>query len=136
MDIEFWYGSEGEIGMKERLEREEVDNKNRGEGRMMERPAMTEDNLARIIKKQKSGKAAGVDGVRAEVMKQMIKNKNIRKSITRAFNRSLDEKVNKRWLESKTTMIAKTKKPKYKEHRPIAVTACSSKIMCGFLWKK
>ena len=89
----------------------------------------------RIVKKQKSGKAVGVDGIRAEVMKQMIENKNIRKSLTRACNQYLDEKVNRRWLESKTTMMAETKKPKNKEHRPIAVTMCSSKIMCGF-WRE
>jgi len=93
-DLEFWYGSEGEIGMKEKLERKEVDMKSRGEGRMMEISVMTEEDLMRIIKKQKSGKAAGVDGVRAEVMKQVIKNKSIRKSMTRAFNQSLDEMVN------------------------------------------
>ena len=32
-------------------------------------------------------------------------------------------------------MMAETKKPKNKEHRPIAVTMCSSKIMCGF-WRE
>ena len=56
--------------------------------------------------------------------------------MTRAFNRSLDEKVNRRWLELKTSIIAKTKKSKYKKHRPIAMTVCSSKIMCGFLREK
>ena len=55
------------------------------------------------------------------------------RSMTRAFNCSLDEKVNRRWLESKITMIVKTKKPRYKEHRPIAATVSSRKIMCGFL---
>ena len=87
------------------------------------------------MKKRKSGKAEGIDGIRAEVMKQLMENRNIRKSLTRACNLCLDEKVNRRWLESKTTMIAKTKKPKNKEHRPIAVTICSTKIMCGF-WRE
>ena len=32
-------------------------------------------------------------------------------------------------------MMAETKKPKNKEHRPIVVTVCSSKIMCGF-WRE
>ena len=32
MNLEFWYGNEEEMGMKEKLEREEVERKNRGEG--------------------------------------------------------------------------------------------------------
>ena len=33
-------------------------------------------------------------------------------------------------------MIPKTNRPQYKEHRPIAITLWSSKIMCGFLREK
>ena len=33
-------------------------------------------------------------------------------------------------------MLPKTKKPKYKEHRAIAVTVWSSKIICSFLREK
>ena len=36
-------------------------------------------------------------------------------------------------MESYTTIIPKKKKPKNKEHRPIAVTTWSSKIMCSFV---
>ena len=135
MDLGFSYVNEEEMGMEENMEREEVDRRNRREGKIMEKTTMTEEDLVRIVKKQKSGKAAWIDGVRAEVMKQMLENRSIRKSLTRACNLCLEEKVNRRWLESKTTMIAKTKKPKIKEHRPIAVTVCSSKIMCGF-WRE
>ena len=100
---------------------------------MVEIPILSEKYLIRIVNKQKSGIVAGEGGVKAEAVKYMIKNKKIRKSLVRAFNCSLDEKVNRRWLESRTTMIPKTNKPLYKEHRPIAVTVWSSKIMCGFL---
>ena len=99
MNQEFWYGNEEEMGMKEKLKREEVERKNRGEERIMERPVMSEEDLVKIVKKQKSGKAVGADGIRAEVMTQMIEDKNIRKSLTKACNQCLDEKVNKRWLE-------------------------------------
>ena len=95
-----------------------------------------EADLIRIVKKQKNNKAAGIDGVRAEAMKHMVRNKKIRKALVTAFNRSLKEKVNRRWLESYTTMLLKNKKPKNKEHRPIAVTCWSSKIMCTFLREK
>ena len=66
MDLEFWYGNRENIGMKEEMMRKEIENRNRGEGRMMERPVLTEKDLLRIVNKQKSGKAVGVDGVKAE----------------------------------------------------------------------
>ena len=97
---------------------------------------MKEEDLTRIVQKQKNGKSAGVDGVKAEVMKYLIKINRIKKALLREFNLSLDVSINRRWLQSKTTMIPKTKKPKNKEHRPIAVTVWSSKIMCGFLREK
>ena len=97
---------------------------------------MTETELVDIVKKQKNGKAAGVDGVKAEMMKQLIQNTVIRKALLEGFNHCLDENVNDKWLVSRTTMIPKNKKPKYKEHIPIAVTCLSSKIMCVFLREK
>ena len=100
---------------------------------MIEKPTMTEEDLLRLINKQKNGKAARIDGVKAEAMKHLVKNKKIWKTLLRAFNYSLDEEVNRRWLESKTTMIPKTNRPQYKEHRPMPVTVWSSKIICGFL---
>ena len=40
------------------------------------------------------------------------------------------------WLGSKTTMIAKNRKPMILEYRPIAVTPWSSKIACTFYREK
>ena len=42
---------------------------------MMERPILTEEDLIKIVNKQKNGKAAGIDGVKAGAMKHMVKNK-------------------------------------------------------------
>ena len=39
-------------------------------------------------------------------------------------------------MESYNTMLLKTKKPGIKEHRPIAVTCWSSKVMCTFIREK
>ena len=136
MSLTFWYGSANTIGLKERKIRENIENMNRGEGRMMPLPEMKEEDLIRIVKKQKNGKAAGVDGVKAETMKHMIRNRKIRKALVTAFNKSLKEPVNRRWLESYTTMLPKKKKTKNKEHRPIAVTCWSSKTMCSFIREK
>ena len=40
------------------------------------------------------------------------------------------------WLVSRTTMIPKNNKPKILEHRPIAVTVNSNKIICTILRQK
>ena len=51
-------------------------------------------------------------------------------------NRVLDEKIQEDWHRSNTTMIPKNRKPKILEHRPIAVTVLSSKVMCNFYREK
>ena len=48
---------------------------------MVEIPILSEKYLIRIVNKQKSGIVAGEDGVKAEAVKYMIKNKKIRKFI-------------------------------------------------------
>ena len=52
----------------------------------MKEPVMTEEELGEIVNKQRNGKAAGVDGIKAEVMKHMIKNKRIREHLLKCFN--------------------------------------------------
>ena len=69
-------------------------------------------------------------------MKYMIKNKRIREHLLKCFNRFINEKVQEDWLNSKTTMIAKNKTPLILEHRPIAVTVWSSKVICTFYREK
>merc|ERR1711895_100859 len=48
----------------------------------------------------------------------------------------MGEKVHQVWLTSRTTMIPKNNKPKILEHRPIAVTVNSNKIVCTILREK
>ena len=84
----------------------------------------------------KNGKASGVDGISAELMKFLMKDDQIRKYTVKCFNNALKENVNKDWLTSITTMIAKTKRPKILEHRPIAVTVNSSKVLCTAMREK
>ena len=102
----------------------------------MKEPKMTEKELITIVNGQKNGKAAGVDGVRAELLKSLIKNSTIREHLLKCCNRCLDESVQEDWLRSKTTMIPKNSKPKILEHRPIAVTVLSSKVMCTLYREK
>merc|ERR1711895_124207 len=68
-------------------------------------------------------------------MKSLIKN-DIRSYLLKCSNRALTEEVHKDWLMSRTTMIPKKNKPKILEHRPIAVTVNSNKIVCTILREK
>ena len=104
MDLTFWYGTTERIGLKETMRREEAGNRAREE-RMMPLPVMNEEDLVRIVKRQKNGKAAGVDGVKAEAMKFLIRNRKIRRGLLTAFNKCLKEKIDGNWLESNTTML-------------------------------
>ena len=87
---------------------------------IMKLPVMTEDELVDIVRKMKNGKAAGIDGIWAELMKYIVRNDTIRKHILKCCNKVLEEKVQEDWLRSNTTMIPKNNKPKILEHRPIA----------------
>ena len=128
IDLTFWYGGENCKGKKFEMAEEEKEINNK----IMKEPKMTEEELVGIINKQRNGKAAGVDGIKAEMMKYMIKNKRIREHLLKCFNKCIDEKVQEDWLRSKTTMIAKNRKPMILEFRPIAVTPWSSKVIYTF----
>merc|ERR1711874_784769 len=74
--------------------------------------------------------------IAAELMKHLIKNGKIRDYFIKCFNKALSEEIHEDWLLSKTIMIPKNRKPKIMEHRPIAVTVNSSKIICSILRRK
>ena len=88
------------------------------------------------INNMKNNKATGVDNIPAEVMKAMIKDDEVRAYLLICFNRALTEKVHEDWLVSRTTMIPKKNKPMILDHRPIAVTVNSNKIICTILRQK
>ena len=69
-------------------------------------------------------------------MKHITKNEEIRRYMLKCINNVLREKIQEDWLISKTTMIPKVNKPKILDHRPIAVTVNSSKIVCTILREK
>merc|ERR1712055_1032730 len=113
-DWTFWYGKKNKPGLKEEMRKEDEEDKRNGGSKMMPLPIMKEEDLIRIVKRQKNGKAAGTDKVKTEVMKHMVKNKKIRKGLVNAFNKCLKEKVHPNWMESNTTMLPKSKKNKKK----------------------
>ena len=128
-DFSFWYG----IGGQMEVMKKEEENPN---SNIMKLPEIEENELTEIINNMKNGKAAGIDGIRSELMKYIIKDEKIRKHTTKCFNNILKEKVHKDWLTSVTTMIPKVKQPKILEHRPIAVTVNSSKIFWTIIREK
>merc|ERR1711874_369632 len=107
-----------------------------GESDIMKVLSISEEEFVKVIQNMQNGKASGVDNIPAELMKHLIKNEKIRTYLLKCFNRALIEEVHEDWLLSWTTMIPKNKRPKILEHRPIAVTVNSSKIICSILRKK
>ena len=103
VDFSFWYGKEGLKGKKEEMEEKEKE----GDVEIMKLPIMEEDDLVNIVRKMKNGKAAGIDGIRAELMKHIVKNETIRKHMLKCCKKVLEEKVQENWLKSNTTMIPK-----------------------------
>merc|ERR1712055_834237 len=131
-DYTFWYGSKEIIGWKKEMEKKIRE----GDQDIMKNPVITEEEFTKVIKDMKKGKASGVDEIPAELMKHIINNKVICSYLVKCFNKALKETVHEDWLRSKTTMIPKTKKTKIMDHRPIAVTVNSSKIVCTILREK
>merc|ERR1712002_36950 len=127
-DFTFWSKEGGE---KEKM-MEQMKNKNSG---IMENPIITEEEFVNTINNMKNKKATGIDNIPAELMKELIKDKEVKEYLLRCFNNALVE-VHRDWLVSRTTMIPKKPKPKILEHRPIAVTVNSNKIVCTILREK
>ena len=131
-NFSFWYGEDGKKGLKQIMEEEMKQE----DSEIMEAPTISEEEFVDTINNMKNGKASGVDNIPAELMKALIRNDEIKTYLLKCFNRALTEEIHEDWLLSRTTMIPKTNKPKIMEHRPIAVTVNSSKIICSILRKK
>ena len=129
-DFTFW--SDEVTGKKQEMEKEMMEENSE----IMEDPIITEEELVDTIRNMKNNKASGIDNIPAEAMKALIMDEQSRAYILKCFNKALIEEVHKDWLVSRTTMIKKNNKPKILEHRPIAVTVNSNKIICTILRKK
>ena len=128
-DFSFWHEKGGE--MDKMLEEEKE-----ADSEIMKFPVIGEEEFTRTINKMKNGKATGIDGISAEIMKFLIKDAEIRRYAVKCFNNAIREKINEDWLISKTKMLPKNKRPKILEFRPIAVTVNSSKILCSIMREK
>ena len=131
-DFSFWYGKGDQEGVKSLLEEKVL----RGDPEIMTNPVINEKEFVEVINNMKNGRAAGIDDIPAELMKELIKDTDTRQYLLTCFNNALIEKVQEDWLLSKTTMVPKNDKPKILDHRPIAVTVNSNKIVCTILRRK
>ena len=129
-NFEFWYDEKK--GQKKKM----LEEMEKSDSDIMENPIIREDEFIKTINNMKNNKASGVDNIPAEVMKELIKDEQTRNYLLKCFNRALVDEIHQDWLVSKTTMIPKTKKTKILEHRPIAVTVNSNKIVCTILRQK
>merc|ERR1712121_458619 len=102
----------------------------------MEDPIIEEKEFVNTINNMKNGKTTGVDNIPAELMKALIKDSTIKRILLKCYNKALVEEVHKDWLVSRTNKIPKKNKPKILDHRPIAVTVNSNKIICTILRQK
>ena len=105
-------------------------------GRMVE-VKITNKDIIDQVKKMNSGKAAGPDGSKIEIMKIVVENDIILNKMCTEMNRVIEERIiPEQWKESNTSMIPKCKKPQITDMRPIALTNVSYKIFMGIIKKK
>ena len=89
-----------------------IEEEKRGDSEIMKFPIIEEKEFINAINKMKNGKASGIDGISAEIMKFLIKDEEIRKYALKCFNNALKEQFHEDWLILKTKMIPKNKHPK------------------------
>ena len=106
VDFSFWYGENGI--MKQMLQEARKEN-----SEIMKFPIIEEEELVTTINNMRNGKAAGIYGIKSELMKYIIMDEEIKKYTTKCYNSILKEKTHEDWLESVTTMIPKEKSLKY-----------------------
>ena len=62
--------------------------------------------MKKVLEKLKTGKAAGLDGLRAELYKEPINDRRAIEKLTASYEKVLEEKhVPSEWKKSKTIMI-------------------------------
>ena len=104
----------------------------------MEEPIITRNDVICQMMKIKEKKAPGPDGLKPELLKVLIEDNHCVEILTLGLNNILnkEEEIPKSWLQSKTVMVPKRKKPTVKQLRPIALTNASYKLFMGIVKNK
>ena len=95
---------------------------------------ITEEKVKKELKKIKSCKAAGPDGLKSELYKAMADNEKCLSALTRCFKEELKKDTKPAsWKTSKTVLLEKKAKPTAKDFRPVALTDISYKLYMALL---
>ena len=131
---EYWNQEEKEIYEieMERIEEQDREETNEDIPRIVLDPykkvkvnkfEISEEEVKKVLEKLKTGKSAGLDGLRAELYKELINDRRAIKKLTASYKKVLEEKQElTEWKKSKTIMMPKKNRPTEKELRPIAMT--------------
>jgi len=96
------------------------------------------NDIVAQIRRMKTGKSPGPDGLKAEIYKELMLSPKYILTLTRAMNLQLlnNSRVPEKWKKSKTVMIKKKSKPTATDLRPIALTNLEYKIFMGVIRDK
>ena len=90
---------------------------------------LTDSEIKYVMKRLQNRKAAGADGMRAEMVKFLADSEEVVTAVKRCFNSILVTGViPESWKKTRTVMIPKTAKPTAEQLRPIAITDVTYKV--------
>ena len=95
----------------------------------MKDPQITPERIKACLKRLKSGKAAGPNGLKPELYKALGNSEKCLEALAKSYRNELEqEEKQDDWKESRTKMVEKKRKPQAKDLRPIALLNISYKI--------
>ena len=68
---------------------------------------ISEEEVKKVLEKLKTGKSAGLDGLRAELYEVLINDRRAIEKLTASYKKVLQEQEPTEWKKSKTIMIPK-----------------------------
>ena len=104
--------------------------------RMRWRP-LTERKVAESLRRIKRGKQPGPDKIRGEILRWLGESEICLATLTTALNTVMERGMcPESWRESRTVMIPKESKAEVENHRPVALTNTSYKLMMTLIKKQ
>ena len=100
----------------------------------MEKVKIDGSEIIKQVKKMKSGKAPGPNGIKIDIYKMITTDKQILQNLTSCMNRTImHNEIPQDWKRSNTILIPKCQKPTVTELRPIALTNNAYKIFMAIV---